>query len=309
MVSLSVSNQAPGVSALRSSARVLRLCFVEARPAVLAVSTLRFMTGAVLALPVSPVPEPAKVLQGATAWVLSIFAIYLLNGVTDVTEDRVNGSGRPIARGDLAPRTAAAVAAVAAGLSIAATTGLPPALTWIVGLNLVLGYLYSAPPFHLKSGSAGTVMVLCASGLLSYWGGLTAVTGGESLSTPTGLIVFAVAATCWMTFVGVPAKDLSDIEGDAAAGRRTIAVTCGERRSRHFMYVAALTLAAALGVAVVFFRVPLAGVCLAMVTGTVAVIAAGRSAAKGGSDQQRRPYRAFMATQHLVHITALISNI
>ncbi|MEU4226815.1 UbiA family prenyltransferase [Nonomuraea sp. NPDC026600] len=309
MVSLSVSNQAPGATALRSSARMLRLCFLEARPAVLAVSTLRFMTGAALAVPVSAAPDPAKVLQGAAAWVLSIFAIYLFNGVTDVTEDRVNESRRPIARGDLDPVSAATVAAVVAGLAIAATAGLPHKLTWIIGINLVLGYLYSAPPFHLKSGSTGTVMVLCTSGLLSYWGGLTVATDGESASTPTGLIVFAIAATCWMTFVGVPAKDLSDIAGDAAAGRRTIGVTCGERVSRHLMYGAALTLAAALGAVVVFLGVPLAGVCLAVLAGTVAVIVAGRSAARGGPAQQRRPYRAFMATQHLVHITALISNI
>jgi 4-hydroxybenzoate polyprenyltransferase len=121
--------------------------------------------------------------------------------------------------------------------------------------------------------------------------------------------VFALAATYWMVFVGVPAKDLSDIEGDAAAGRRTIAVTCGERLSRHLMYLAALILVCALGVAVVLLGVRLAGVCVATVAGTLAVIAGGRAAAKGGRDEQRRPYRAFMATQHLVHITALISNI
>jgi 4-hydroxybenzoate polyprenyltransferase len=288
---------------------VLRLCLAEARPAVLAVSALRFLTGAVLALPVSAAPEPAKVLQGTGAWVLSIFAIYLFNGVTDVTEDRVNGSSRPIARGDLDPLTAATVAAVAAGLSILATATLAPVMTWIVGVNLVLGYLYSGPPFHFKASSAGTVVVLCLSGLLSYGGGLTVASQGASLSTPTGLIVFALAATYWMVFVGVPAKDLSDIEGDAAAGRRTIAVTCGERLSRHLMYLAALILVCALGVAVVLLGVRLAGVCVATVAGTLAVIAGGRAAAKGGRDEQRRPYRAFMATQHLVHITALISNI
>ncbi|GAA3829257.1 UbiA family prenyltransferase [Sphaerisporangium flaviroseum] len=310
MASPWTTRQATGTFVLRSGIQVLRLCVIEARPSVLSVSTLRFLTGAVLALPVAATPEPAKVAQGAMAWVLSIFAIYLFNGVTDVTEDRINGSRRPIARGDLDPGIAVGVAAIAAGLSLAVTLRLPGPLTWMVAFNLVLGYLYSGPPFNLKSRSGCTILVLCASSLLSYWGGFTVATGGTGASTPLGLIVFAVAATYWMAVVGVPAKDLSDIAGDAAAGRRTIGVTRGERTSRYIMSIAALTLVVVFTGITMYFGLPLIGACLAMAVGAAAVIGAGRKAsAEAGRCQQRRPYRAFMATQHLVHITELISNV
>ncbi|MEU8265880.1 UbiA family prenyltransferase [Sphaerisporangium sp. NPDC049002] len=309
MTSIWATRQATGASALRSGIRVLGLCVVEARPAVLSISTLRYLAGAALAVPAGAMPDPAKVLQGAVAWVLSILAIYLYNGVTDVTEDRVNHSRRPIARGDLDPRTAVAVALVAAGLSLGVTLALPVQVTWMVGANLLLGYLYSGPPFPLKSGSGGTIIVLCVSGLLSYWCGFFISTGGESVSTPLELIVFAIAATYWMTLVGVPAKDLSDIDGDAAAGRRTIGVTLGERTSRCVMSVAAAVLVAAFGVTILVLGIPLIGAFVAMSAGAAAVIMAGRAASvKGSRRRQRRPYRVFMATQHLVHITALISN-
>ncbi|WP_030450129.1 UbiA family prenyltransferase [Herbidospora cretacea] len=309
MASTWVSGRASGPSTLRRATRALRFCAIEARPAVLAVSVLRFLAGAMLALPVAAAPDPAKVLQGAAAWVLSIFAIYVGNGVSDVHEDRVNGSRRPIARNDLDPRTATVAAAVAAALSLVATAGLPTAMTWVIAANLILGYLYSGAPFRLKRRSGGTVAVLCGSGLLAYWGGFTVVVDGAA-APPPGLIMFAAAATCWMTLVGIPAKDLSDIEGDAAAGRRTIAVIWGARAAINVMSAAALLLAGAFWVVSAALSAPFAGTAAVLFAGAVAVTLAGRAADAGAARRRRRrPYRAFMSTQYVVHITVLSSNI
>ncbi|MFD2349919.1 hypothetical protein ACFSTC_12000 [Nonomuraea ferruginea] len=74
-------------------ARVITLCLAESRPSVLAVSSLRYLTGVALALPITSLADPLMVFQGGVAWVASIFAIYLYNGVTDIAEDRINGSG------------------------------------------------------------------------------------------------------------------------------------------------------------------------------------------------------------------------
>ncbi|GIH96796.1 UbiA family prenyltransferase [Planobispora siamensis] len=300
-----------GLRAVPALPRTLVLCLAEARPLVLAVSLLRFLTGVALALPVVAVPGPSTVLRGAAAWVLSIFAVYLLNGVTDVAEDRINGSGRPIARGDLDRRTAAVVAAAGAGLAMLATVGLPEPMTWIVAGNLVLGYLYSGPPLRLKGSAGGTVAVLCLSGLLSYLGGFVVATaGGTDVSVPSGLVVFAAAAIGWMVLVGVPAKDLSDIDGDAAAGRRTFGVLVGERRARLAMAVASLALCAALGAAVWWLGAPLLGVFLAMAAGSAGVVAVTRRRrAEKGRRSLRRPYGVFMGTQHVVHLTAVVCAI
>ncbi|MET7461267.1 UbiA family prenyltransferase [Nonomuraea sp. NPDC005501] len=328
---------------------MLLLCVAEARPGVLAVSALRYLSGMALVLPAVPAPEPLKVVQGATAWVLSIFAVYLFNGVTDVAEDRINGSGRPIARGDLDPRVAAVVAVAAGALSLAATAGLPHPMVWIIAANLVLGFLYSGPPLPLKDSCGGTVAVLCLSGLLSYAGGAVVagsatyegvagsatyegVAGSATVSAvamvqmPPSLLVFAAAATCWMVLVGVPAKDLSDIPGDTAAGRRTLGVLIGERRSRQVMIAAALVVLAAFGLAVVLLEVPLVAVLAVMAAGVAAVavagtmpgavtgrmagtLAPGKRTGSAGRGARRRPYRAFMLTQHLLHITPLLTNI
>ncbi|WP_312888294.1 UbiA family prenyltransferase [Nonomuraea rhodomycinica] len=346
------------------------LCVAEARPGVLAVSALRYLAGVALVLPAVPDPDPLKVLRGGLAWVLSIFAVYLFNGVTDVAEDRINGSGRPIARGRLAPRTAGVVAVAAGAASLVATAGLPHAMVWIIAANLVLGFLYSGPPWPLKDSCGGTVVVLCLSGLLSYLAGAVVadsaaiglvadpatvglvadpatvglvadsvteqlVAGAVAVGPVTvQLVVFAGAATCWMVLVGVPAKDLSDIPGDAAAGRRTLGVLLGERRARRVMVAAAVGVLAAFGLAVALLRVPLTAVLAVMAVGVVAVVLAGRmtgtqagsEAGSGtGSDAgtlaagkrtgsagrgvRRRPYRAFMLTQHLLHITPLLTNI
>ncbi|GAA3156215.1 UbiA family prenyltransferase [Nonomuraea roseoviolacea] len=328
------------------------LCVAEARPGVLAVSALRYLAGVALVLPAVPGPDPLTVLRGGLAWVLSIFAVYLFNGVTDVAEDRINGSGRPIARGELAPRTAGVVAAVAGAASLAVTAGLPRAMVWIIAANLVLGFLYSGPPWPLKDSCGGTVVVLCLSGLLSYLAGAV-VAGSATVGLAAGsataqlvagavavgpatvqLVVFAGAATCWMVLVGMPAKDLSDIPGDTAAGRRTLGVLLGERRARQVMVAAALGVLVVFGLAVALLRVPLTAVLAVMAAGVVAVMLAGRmtgteagtdtgsEAASGagtlaagkrtgsaGRGVRRRPYRAFMLTQHLLHITPLLTNI
>ncbi|MEU4833911.1 UbiA family prenyltransferase [Streptosporangium sp. NPDC023615] len=305
-----LSSRAPAPRALFS--RVLVLCVTEARPAVLAVSAMRYLTGVALALPAATAAASfPRVAQGAVAWVLSILAIYLYNGVTDVTEDRINGSGRPIARGDLEARTAAAVAAGAGGLALLATWGLPSQLFWIVAANLGLGYLYSGPPAPLKDSSGGTVAVLCLSGLLSYLAGFTVATQGGDVAPPAALVLFAAVAIGWMVFVGMPAKDLSDIAGDAAAGRRTLGVLLGERLSRQVMVGAAVVLLTGFAVTVSLTQVRLAGVVLALAAGVVAVALAALPAAArpgaGGRRRTRRAYEAFMGTQHLLHVAAFLS--
>lgn len=292
--------------------RAVALCVVEARPLVLTIALLRFLTGVVLVLPVAADPRPLTILRGAAVWVLSIFAVYLFNGVTDMTEDRINGSGRPIARGDLEPKRAMTVAVAAACLAVLATVGLPAPMLWIVVANLALGYLYSGPPMPLKGSTGGTVAVLCLSGLLSYLGGYVVATEGAHVSAPGALIVFAAAATCWMVFVGMPAKDISDISGDAAAGRRTLGVRIGERVSRIVMVVAALALLAAFHVTVFLLGLPLVGVSLALTMGVTAVTVTGvilPASAGEGRRGRRRAYGAFMGTQHLVHLTAIVCHI
>src|SRR5262245_60636507 len=88
----------------------LRLCLIEARPVVLVMFVLRYLTAAALAGGADRA-APGRVVAGAAAWLLAVLSIYLINGTTDVAEDRVNGSGRPVASGRLPLATARQVAA------------------------------------------------------------------------------------------------------------------------------------------------------------------------------------------------------
>jgi len=75
--------------------RSLSLCLVEARPVVQVIFLARFVCAAL------PGPFSGRVALGAVSWLFAVLAVYLANGVTDIVEDRHNGSTRPIASGAL----------------------------------------------------------------------------------------------------------------------------------------------------------------------------------------------------------------
>ncbi|MGV9308770.1 UbiA family prenyltransferase [Nonomuraea sp. NPDC004354] len=320
----------------RVPARTLLKCLVEARPSVLAMYLLRFVTGAALGVSSmigGSVPEVAGaapewlgspaiqggagaaawlgssapgVLGGAAVWVLAILSAYLLNGVTDVHEDRANDSRRPIAAGELRPESAAAVAKAAAALSMVGAVLLVPTLAPAVAAVLVLGYAYSMPPLSLKRHTLGAPGIGVAAALLSYLAGYASVAHG---TTPdAGTLLFAVVMSLWVGLVGTMAKDLPDAPGDAAAGRRTVAVLYGEPLLRRLLAVAAAALAGCLwlAVATVAPGLGLPACALTLGAGVVAVLAL-THASRGGRCRKRRLYRGFMATQYVTHLCQLVS--
>src|SRR5215475_446912 len=212
-------------------AETLALCFVEARPVVQVMFLLRFGAGVALA----GGGEPLRVLAGFVCWACATFFTYLINGVADVVEDRVNGSRRPIARGDLAPEVAAAVAwyaavlAVLLGLALGLTTGL------LVVTFLACGYVYSGKPFSCKRFTGTAVAVVLLAGGLTYAAGYEVGAGSNGGIVSGALVLFGTAMSLWMGLVGALAKDMSDAAGDRAAGRLTVACRWGERRVRQIV--------------------------------------------------------------------------
>ncbi|XVQ85515.1 UbiA family prenyltransferase [Microbispora siamensis] len=279
----------------------------EARPSVLAIFFLRFAAGAAVDAGLAPV-DPFRLLAGALVWQCAIFFVYLFNGVTDVREDRVNGSRRPIARGDLDPERAWLVAWTAAAAALLGALLLGGAMIWLVTAVLVLGYLYSAPPFQLKKWSSATVVVGGVSGLLSYCAGYTSYgTTGSGGREMVALPAFAVAASLWMGLVGTPAKDLPDIAGDRSAGRATFAVSRGEWPVRLLLSAVAASVALAFCAVALLLRVPLGMAPATMLTGAALLTAVTLTPLSRGSRVRRRlPYRAFMTTQYAVHLAVLL---
>lgn len=281
------------------SLRHILLCLIEARPSVLFNFLLRFLAGASLSSAVADEGDLGKTAWAALTWTLAIFAVYVYNGVTDVHEDRLNGSRRPIARGELPPTVAAAVAAGAATLAFVISLALGPVNVGMVVVLLALGYLYSGPPFHLKRKTSGTVTIGLTASVLTYYAGAHAYTGG--IDVRTHLVVFVLAASLWTGLVGTTTKDLPDMEGDAAAGRVTFAVVHGERALRLAIIGVSLALPAVVtGIVLLMedpsLRLPAAAMCLG---GLIIALLCRHPIPPG--PLRRRPYAVFMITLYVLH--------
>lgn len=310
---MNITQALPRRSALhypRHLAGTALLCLAEARPTVLVIFLMRLLTGAAVGGYVAGRAEPARVVWLTVAWGLGVFAVYLYNGVTDVREDRLNGSRRPIARGDLDPDTARTVALQAGFLSMVIGLALSGSAPWLVLAMLALGYAYSGRPFSLKNHTTGTAVVSTAGGLLTYYAGFSShgVEAVRDLSViGTALPMFAVLMSLWMGLVGAPAKDLSDVHGDAAAGRRTLAVVYSARTAGSVVALNALAISA-IFLALAMRHPILAGPAAAVTCGTVAIWGfASRGLGDGDRSQRRMFYRAFMVTQYLAHAILMVS--
>lgn len=289
-----------------SPMRTIGFCLTESRPQVLAIFGLRFAVGAALGWPVFG-GQPLRTFAAAIVWELAVFFVYLFNGISDVSEDRVNGSTRPIARGAIDPALALIIAIGAALISLVGALIIGGPTAWLVPVLLGLGYLYSGRPFYLKRHSASTAMIGMAGGLLSYVAGLTSPAATTTLKATATLATFAIGASLWMGLTGTLAKDLPDITGDLAAGRSSAAAQLGERKARIVLSRTALTVAAVFSlvalVACHSLRIPAA----AMLVGAVVLAAVAHSRLSHGSrHHERRPYRAFMLTQYATHLCVLV---
>ncbi|RSM46120.1 homogenitisate phytyltransferase [Amycolatopsis balhimycina DSM 5908] len=281
--------------------RRLRLAWREARPVVQLIFLLRFAAGAALGVAGSvygAVNRPALLLA-ALGWLATTWAVYLLNGVADVVEDRANGQARPIARGELSRRPAVAIVwalSVAALVFAAAVSSTQVLLT---AAMLGVGWAYSLGPWPLKANLAGFVAAVTALGVLTYLAGWSAAGGGR-VTEP--VFLFGLMMSLWMG-LGGSTKDLADAKGDRLAGRKTLPVLLGDRRARAVMAIAASAVGWTFAVLCAIRGngiLPAAVVVLAgsaALSGTVLT-----SSSRGSRSAQRRPYRVFMVTQYCAHL-------
>lgn len=288
----------------RRVATVLYRCILEARPPVLGIFLLRFLAGASFANPVFSGGMNLELWGGAAICVCATLSVYIMNGVMDIEEDRVNGSSRPVASGKLTVTQATGVAAGFAILSVAGSFLVGVMMTYSVVGALVLGWLYSGPPFYLKRRPAGWALLGVTAALITYSAGY-ASNGGEG--TTTSLVVFSGVMALWLGIVS-QTKDLSDIEGDRQAGRRSGPVVWGENVARLVFSGVALCLGGVLLLSAVSLApdLLLSAVVLSLGATVVAAISLGPWG-RGGRSRRRRPYRAFMLTQYGANLAVVVA--
>ncbi|WP_079185032.1 UbiA family prenyltransferase [Streptomyces uncialis] len=281
--------------------RFVALCLRESRGAVLAIFLLRFLlAGTADGTSRSPA-EPALFL-GAAVWISAVTAVYLYNGVTDVEEDRSNGSTRPVSSGLLPLDTALRTARGLAAAAVVGAVLVGPLMCAVTVGFLLLGYAYSAPRIALKRHTPGTIAAVIGGGALTYVAGLLC---GATPLTPASL-AFCGAMCLWMGLVGAIAKDFSDAEGDARHGRRNWTVLWGPAVTACLVCVSALTIGTGLLLCALSLSAPGLLLPSAVLLGSALVLAAVALTARPDETraQRRVPYRIFMVTQYATHLVA-----
>lgn len=193
-----------------------------------------------------------------------------INDLVDRDVDATSNRERPLATGRLTQTDVVWLAGLygVASVAFAAAVG-TPVLLLVLAYN-ALGLLYSAPPFRLRRVFPLATLVLAGCSLVAMIAGFAVVAGGNALvffPRRTALLL-AVTFVAAFTF-----KDVKDVEGDRAAGDRTLPVLLGPTRGR--WVVAALMLAAYTSVPLLVGRGGILWIAPAVGVATAALIVRG----------------------------------
>lgn len=288
----------PRRRALGRCATQVGLAFVEGRPIVVGIFGLRFAVGSVLVEGTGGTRPELWV--AAASWLLAVWGVYLVNGISDIDGDRLNGSSRPLATGRLDKGFATAMVAVLFALSLLLALPVAGPFPLAVVAFVALGVVYSIGPWAAKNVGAVGLVVAAAGAFLTYLAAAHVV----SEVVPASAFAFASVASAWIAIAG-HTKDFGDVAGDRAEGRRTLPVVLGEERAR---------LLVALGTALVSSIALVLALAVEQVRTLLFLGAAGPfvivSLLRGsrvGSGRPKRPYRAFMTGQYALNVAALVA--
>jgi len=175
-----------------------------------------------------------RALLGVAALLCGNGFIVGVNQIYDVGIDRVNKPFLPVAAGELSARAAWVLCALLAALGLAITAAnFGGMVTSLYTLGIVLGTIYSVPPFRLKRFAVPAFLIIATvRGFLLNFGVYHSVRA--ALRLPFQWSPHTAFITVFVTLFAVCialTKDLPDVKGDRAAGIRTFASVLGERRT------------------------------------------------------------------------------
>jgi geranylgeranylglycerol-phosphate geranylgeranyltransferase len=158
--------------------------------------------------------------------------MFLLNDLLDVDLDRANGKKRPLPSGQVTKRQAWIFITWTNVLAVllSAMTANYASMILVVPM-LAIGIMYSAPKialddrFLIKTVVIALYYMLCAA-----LGATTAYGIGLVLSSPV-VFIHAAFMLGTMRFISSVLNDTGDVEGDKAAGRRTIPIVIGRENT------------------------------------------------------------------------------
>lgn len=218
--------------------------------------------------------------------------MFLLNDILDVELDRANGKKRPLPSGQVTTKQGwiFIIWTNAAAVLLAVLTSNPMSVALVVPM-LAIGIMYSAPKIALDDRFVIKTTVIALYYILCAALGFTALYGIDNLVINPMVIVLAAIVLGGMRFISSVLNDTGDVDGDKAAGRRTIPIVIGKENTVKMM----IGIASAMGAtSAAFYVLEGAGLTLAISTGVIAALLIRRLAGtlKGVSD------RDFVRNQH-----------
>lgn len=159
-----------------------------------------------------------------------------LNQITDVDIDRVSKPMLPIPSGELSVRKAVVIilSSLVVGMTLAVLSGSSYLMHTVLG-SVVLGVLYSMPPFRLKRNPfLAALCIITTRGLLingGFYGHAIHCLYGQTLNIFHDLKCLALIS--YFSIFGAVIsifKDIPDIHGDQLYGIRSFSVRVGAKR-------------------------------------------------------------------------------
>jgi 1,4-dihydroxy-2-naphthoate polyprenyltransferase len=232
-----------------------------ARPKTLpaAVAPVFVGTGAAVAVGgFRPLPALLALVVALALQVAVNYANDYSDGKRGTDADRV-GPMRLVGSGAAAPREVLVAAGLAFAVAAVAGLGLAALSSWwLVAVGaacIAAAWTYTGGPLPYGYRALGEVFVFVFFGLVAVVG----TTFAQTLTLPG--LAYAVSVPIGLLIVDLlVVNNLRDIEGDALAGKRTLAVLLGDRATR-LIFVGLLVAAFAVVVAVAFVR-PWVGLAL-----------------------------------------------
>jgi 1,4-dihydroxy-2-naphthoate octaprenyltransferase len=232
-----------------------------ARPKTLpaAVAPVFVGTGAAVAVGgFRPLPALLALVVALALQVAVNYANDYSDGKRGTDADRV-GPMRLVGSGAAAPREVLVAAGLAFAVAAVAGLGLAALSSWwLVAVGaacIAAAWTYTGGPLPYGYRALGEVFVFVFFGLVAVVG----TTFAQTLTLPG--LAYAVSVPIGLLIVDLlVVNNLRDIEGDALAGKRTLAVLLGDRATRK-VFVGLLVAAFAVVVAVAFVR-PWVGLAL-----------------------------------------------
>jgi 1,4-dihydroxy-2-naphthoate octaprenyltransferase len=223
-----------------------------ARPRTLpaAVAPVLIGTGAAAALDgFRPVPAVLALVVALALQVAVNYANDYSDGTRGTDADRV-GPMRLVGSGAASPRQVLAAAGIAFGVAAAAGLALAALSSWwlvaVGAVCMVAAWTYTGGPIPYGYRALGEVFVFVFFGPVAVVGTTFVQTGSIDALAVAASVVPGLQITALLVV-----NNLRDLAGDAAVGKRTLAVVLGDRATRWFyvgLFVAAFAVVAGIGV-------------------------------------------------------------